>query len=408
MPIFQYKAFDAKGNAKSGHLEASSVQSARTRLKQQGLFIKDLRQDSGKRDRQLFPFLSKIIYRIPRKEIGLLARQLGTLLGAGIKLDRALQDIAEQTPRVHLQKIITEIRASVLEGKTLSEALALNKDVFPPVYESMVKVGESTGSYEKTLLSLADIEEKNSDLKQKAFVSMIYPGFMLALMVFVVFFLLTSVIPQIEGLFLSFGSRMELPMPTKIVIALSVAARKSWLFLIVGFLVFMYGLHRYRKTEAGRYKYDTFILKVPIFGKLIKKLQVSMFCRNMSALLAAKVPILSAMQIVEDSVSNAVFKRELNIAARSIQEGELLKVALMSSDFLPHMVKGMISAGESSDRLAELIKKASEMMETEVETAVKSLQSSIEPIMIIMIGLIVGGIMGAILMPLSKLTDLIQ
>ena len=408
MAIFQYKGFDATGKPKSGHLEATTVQVARTKLKQRGLFIKDLREDSGKRDRQLFPFLSKLIYRIPRKEIGLFARQLGTLLGAGIKLDRALQDIAEQTPRINLQKIISQIRASVLEGKSLSEALALNKDIFPPVYESMVKVGESTGSYEKTLLSLADIEEKNSDLKQKAFVSMIYPGFMLVLMVFVVLFLLTSVIPQIEQLFLSFGSRVQLPLPTRIVIAMSGAAQASWPFLIAGFFAAMYGLHRYRKTKKGRYKYDTFILKIPIFGKLIKKLQVSMFCRNMSALLGAKVPILLAMQIVENSVGNEVFKQELQVAAKAIQEGEALKVALMNSDFLPHMVKGMISAGESSDRLAELIKKASEIMENEVETAVKSLQSSIEPIMIVLIGVIVGGIMGAILMPLSKLTELIQ
>ena len=179
MPHYQYTAFSPKGQKITDVIEASSPQAATQKIKAMGFYVKTLREDSAKRDRELFPFLSNILYRIKRKDAGIFARQLGTLLGAGIPLNEALSDIGEQTENIHLKKIIQEMKQQVIEGKSLSEAMNKHANVFPPVYESMVRVGEATGNYEPTLKRLADLEERNEELKARAITAMIYPMFML-------------------------------------------------------------------------------------------------------------------------------------------------------------------------------------------------------------------------------------
>ncbi len=406
MSIFQYKAFNLSGKEVNGHIDAPSLQSAHAQLKKKNLFVKEIKEDIGKRDRQLFPFLSKVLYHVPRKEVSLFARQLGTLLGAGIPLNDALADISEQTRNTHLQKAITEMKSSVTEGKSLSEAMSAHQDFFPAIYENMVRVGEATGSYETTLNQLADVEEKSAELRNKAITAMIYPGIMMLMTVFVVLFLLTSIVPQIESVFASFHA--ELPFPTRMVLALSKAAQGGWPYLIILTLGAFFGVYRYKKTPKGRLRYDQWLLKLPLFGGLMRKLEVSRFSRNLAALLKANVSLVTGLEIVAATAKNEVFRRELSSAVRAIKEGDSLKNSLQNSVILSHMAKGMIAAGESTDRLTELMGKTADIMENEVDTAVRGLTNSLEPVMILVLGVVVGGIMASIMLPLYKMTTLIK
>ncbi len=406
MAHYQYTAFSNAGQKVTGVIEAISPQAATQKLKSQNLYVREIREDSAKRDRDLFPFLSNILYRIKRKEAGIFTRQLGTLLGAGIPLNEALSDISEQTENPHLRKIIQEMKQQVIEGKSLSEAIKQHTNVFPPVYESMIRVGEATGNYEPTLKRLADLEERNEELKARAITAMIYPGFMLFISVAVVFFLMTSVVPQLSDLF--GGFKAELPLITRIVIALSGFFSSFWYVMILAMFGGVYAFVRYRKTKEGKMKTDRMIMNIPFFGSLLRRIQVGLFCRNMGILIESQVPLLDALKIVSATVTNSIFVEELNAAAQQIKEGSSLRESLKASVILPQMARGMIAAGESTDRLAELLIKAAEIMESEVDSAVRRMTQSLEPIMIVFLGGIVAAIMAAVMLPMYKMTEYIK
>ncbi|MBL8033924.1 MAG: type II secretion system F family protein [Leptospiraceae bacterium] len=406
MPHYQYTAFSPKGQKITDVIEASSPQAATQKIKAMGFYVKTLREDSAKRDRELFPFLSNILYRIKRKDAGIFARQLGTLLGAGIPLNEALSDIGEQTENIHLKKIIQEMKQQVIEGKSLSEAMNKHANVFPPVYESMVRVGEATGNYEPTLKRLADLEERNEELKARAITAMIYPMFMLLISVGVVFFLMTSVVPQLSDLFSGF--KAELPLITRIVIGLSRFFSSFWHVMILAAFGGVYAFVRYRKTPEGRHKTDKMIMRIPFFGGLLRRIQVGLFCRNLGILVESQVPLLDALKIVAGTITNSIFIDELNSASQQIKEGSSLRESLRNSVILPQMARGMIAAGESTDRLAELLIKAAEIMESEVDSSVRRMTQSLEPIMIVFLGGIVAAIMAAVMLPMYKMTEYIK
>lgn len=406
MPIYQYRAFNPSGQEVSGHLEAPNTQSAQAKLKKQNLYIKELKEDTGKRDRELFPFLSQIINSIPRKDIGLFARQLATLLGAGIAINDALADIIDQTNNKNFQKIITEIRARVIEGKSLSEALAEHGDIFPPIYENMVRIGEATGNYEAILGRLADVEDKNAELKGKAISSLIYPIIMFVLSIGVVLFLLTFVIPQITSIFKSFDA--PLPLPTRIVMWWSDTVIKTWPLIVLTILAIPYGLYSYKKTPAGKFKLDQVLIRMPIFGKLLVKLEVSRFTRNLGILLYSNVPLLKALEIVTATAGNEVFRRELQIASKKVEEGNSMTDSLRNSIFIPHMIKGMMSAGEATDRLGDLTMKAADIQENELDTTVRGLTAALQPIIMVFLGGLVFFILISVMLPIFKLSTLIQ
>ena len=226
MALFTYVAFNKTGKEVKDIIEANNLQGARNKLKAKGLYVRVIKEDAEKKERELFPFLAKFLYRIPRKEVGLFVRQLGTLLGAGIPLDRSLNNISEQIENRNFKKVIMDIRAGITEGQSLSQAMARYPDVFPDQYSSLISVGEKTGEYENTLIRLADLEEAANDLKSRVQVAMIYPLIMGMVSLFVAVFLLVVVIPQIQELFSQFEA--ELPLITRIVIGISSAIINFW------------------------------------------------------------------------------------------------------------------------------------------------------------------------------------
>ena len=407
MPVFKFKALDTTGRTIDDFIEASNYQLAQKKLKQQNYYVTELKEDTVKRDRELFPALAKFIYRIPSKEMGLFAKQLGTLLGAGIPLNEALRDVWEQCHNPNLKKLLGQMKEDVIAGKSLSEAIAEHENVFPPVYKSMIKVGEATGSYERTLNRLAELEEKNAALKSKAITSLVYPVIMLLVSVSVVIFLLTSVVPQIETLFSTFEGA-ELPLPTRMVLAISGLFRNAWYLMILFGIGGFIGLQSWKQTEKGKIAWDRILLKIPLVGNIHNKVVVSRFARNLGILLESNVPLLTGLEIVSGTVGSEIFSQEISRSIREIKEGASLKDSLKSSVILPHMAKGMMSAGEASDKMAEVLLKVADIMEAEVDSAVRGLTNSLEPIMIVLMGIIVGGIMVAVMLPLYKMSELIR
>ncbi|MCH5431884.1 type II secretion system F family protein [Leptospira interrogans serovar Canicola] len=406
MAIYSYVAFNKKGKEEKGIIDAASLQAARSKLKNKGLYVRSISEDSERKDRELFPFLAKYLYRIPRKEVGLFSRQLATLLGAGIPLDKSLSRIVEQTENQNFRKVITGMQANITEGSSLSEAMKKHPDVFPSQFPSLVAVGEKTGDYEATLTRLAELEEKSSELKAKVQVAMVYPFIMGSLSIFVTIFLLTVVIPQIQELFLQFDAK--LPLITRIVIGVSdFLIGFWWLILTLGFGGIV-GFIYYKNTPKGKRNWDEFVLKIPILGSLARKVLVSSFARNIGILLSNRVPLITTLVIVEKIVDHSIFGEEIKNAVEKIKEGEKLSSSFGGSVILPQMVLGMISAGEVSDRVPEMMNKLADIYDSEVDTAIKTMTQSMEPLMIVVMGLLIGTIMASIMVPMYNLTQQLQ
>ncbi|TGL90538.1 type II secretion system F family protein [Leptospira congkakensis] len=406
MPLFTYVAFNRKGKEEKNIIDAPNLQAARNKLKAKGLYVRSIQEDREKEERELFPFLSKLLYRIPRKEVGLFCKQLGTLLGAGIPLDKCLLSIIDQVENIYFKKVLIEMRADITEGMSLSESMKKHKTVFPDQYPSLISVGESTGNYENTLHRLAELEEKSSELKSKVQVAMIYPMIMGLLSLGVSIFLLVVVIPQIEQLFASFDAK--LPLLTRSVIFLSYVLTNYWFFILGAIAGGFLGFLKWKSGGEGKKTWDKFLLRLPVIGTLLRKILVSNFARNLSILLLNRVPLIVSLNIVSDVVGHTVFKEEIESAIVKIKEGGKLSDSLQGSQVLPQMVLGMLSAGEASDKVPEMMNKLSEIYESEVDTAIKSLTQSLEPMMIIVMGGIIFTIMAAIMTPMYKLTQEIQ
>jgi general secretion pathway protein F len=406
MALYSYVAFGKNGKEEKGIVDANSPQAARNKLKAKGLYVRSLKEDTEKKERELFPFLTKILYRISRKEVGLFVRQLGTLIGAGIPLDKSLANIIDQIENQNFKKVIIEMRAQITEGSSLSKAMEKHRHVFPLQYSSLVSVGERTGEYEKTLLRLADLEDASSELKSRVQVAMIYPFIMGLLSFAVAVFLLTVVIPQIQELFAQFDT--ELPLITRFVIGLSNTITSYWWLMLTFIGLGSYGFVRWKSSENGKKKWDAFVLKVPIFGTLIKKVMISNFARNLGVLLTNRVPLITSLEIVAVAVENYVFQTEIQEAIVKIKEGGKLSDSFQGSQILSPMVLGMMSAGELTDQVPEMMNKLADIFDSEVNNAVKSMTQSLEPIMIIVMGGIIFAIMAAIMSPMYKLTQDIQ
>ncbi|EPG67260.1 type II secretion system F family protein [Leptospira wolffii] len=406
MALFTYIAFNKKGKEEKGIIDAPNIQSARTKLKSKGLYVRQISEDAERKDRELFPFLAKLLYRVPRKVIGMFCRQLGTLLGAGIPLDKSLSNIVEQTDHEVFRKVVVAMQADITEGISLSDAMRKHPDVFPNQYPSLVSVGERTGDYETALIRLSEMEDKNIELRSKVTTALVYPSIIFILLQLVIIFLLTTVVPQIEHLFVEFNA--TLPLITRIVIGSSKLITGYWFLLFPAIFAVVIGFFFYKGTPEGKEKWERFVLKIPIVRTLAKKVLISNFARNLGILLTNRVPLIVSLQIVEQIVDHSVFGEEIRNAAGRIREGEKLSSSFLSSEILPQMVLGMMSAGEASDRVPEMMNKLAEIYDSEVDTSLKAATQAIEPLMLVFMGFAIGIIMAAIIVPMFSLTQNLQ
>ncbi len=417
--IYQYQALDRTGKNVSDYIDAPSEMSARQKIRSQGLYLVKLKKHEvtsieavpgGTMTLKAFAqrLSDTVSLRFSTKQLGLFSRQLATLLKAGLPLPVAITDIVEQIDNKHFKNVVADIKEKLEQGSSFSNALAQHRAIFPDMYVSMVRVGESLGSLDQVIARLADMEEKQNILTSKIRSVMYYPAFMLLFAMAVTMFLMTSVIPTIAGMFEE--QQKALPFVTRLVIGISSLLSNGWVLLGLAVLLFLlgYAYYRYIHTSEGRRKVDELKLKIPLARNLYKRLIVYRFTQNLGILLNNKVDIIKSFEIVKKIVGNVIIEEKIGEAAIRIKEGASVANSLSKSDFLPKLVLGMITAGEASDNLDTMLLNIGTVYETELDLSVTSLTSLIEPLVIIIMGLVIALIVMSVILPITQMNMLLQ
>ncbi|WP_243543962.1 type II secretion system F family protein [Pseudodesulfovibrio tunisiensis] len=408
MPVFRYRAADSRGRKKSGIVDAASRAQAVRNLREQGLFPVDVSRERSRREGGTANPVSRLrmLRRVPREALAATIRQLATLLNADLPLDKALDAvIVGGGKQSELQRIMTEVREAVREGGDLASAFARYPHVFTTTFVTMVRAGENSGTLDIVMERLADHINQQLALRRKVQATLAYPVLMLVVGVCVVIFLLSFVVPKVTEIF--FDMERALPLPTRILITASDLVRKSWGILLLVTLSCGYGLFRFCKTERGRVAWHRFLLRVPVLGDIIRQLAVGRFARTLGMLLKNGVSLVSALDIVISVAGNEVVRDVIRVMHHDVQEGKPLTGPMAGSSIFDHATVQMIAAGEQSGRLAEMLLIVSEDCESRVETKLQVLTSLMEPIMILLLGGMVGFVVMAIMLPIFEMSNLV-
>lgn len=401
MPIFEYKALDASGKQIRGMIEADSAKTARSKLKKNNLFLTDIYEKSAAKKTSSGPFLFS---GIRLQDVSVITRQLASLVKANIPLVDALTALIDQTEKEKMKIILSSVRQDVNEGSSLAKALAKHPKAFNNIYVNMVDAGESSGTLPLVLLRLADFQESQVRLRTKVTSALMYPSLMMLAAFGLLVAIFTFVIPKVVGIFEAMNKPM--PLQTQILLAISnFMVTYWWLLLSVGILSALF-FRRYLRTETGRRQWDGLLLRLPVFGHLIRMIAVARFANTMSTLLAGGVPIITAMNIVRNIVGNVLIQDAIVKAQENVTEGQSVAEPLKRSGQFPPLVIHMIAIGEKTGELSQMLQNVSATYEEQVSVRLEGLTSLLEPMMIIVMGLIVGGIVSAIFVPLIQLNDI--
>lgn len=403
MPTFAYVARGRDGKTQKGTMAASDRKSVMDMLQSRGLT-----PDSGSIKEKGKKGTGRLARRrVKQVELLLFTRQLATMVNAGLPLLQSLDILAEQTEDAHFAEVIRTIAQDVEGGETFSEALRRYPRAFSDLYVSMVRAGEAGGDLDGTLMQLAEHLEASAELKRRIKSAMMYPVVAFSLIIFMATGLIVIVVPQFEQIFKELGG--ALPAPTRILIAVSNTLRSWRAILVIGAMIAaVFGFRVYAQTTSGRYNIDALKLRLPIFGKLLRKVAIAHFTRTLSTLTRSGVAILQAMEIVERTSGNEVLAKAIRESADAVRNGEPLADPLARSEVFPSMVTRMIGVGEKTGALEVMLEKIAEFYESEVKAAVEGLTSLIEPILIMMMGIVVGGIVIALFLPMLTISTLIN
>lgn len=343
---------------------------------------------------------------IKTNDLAIFTRQFATMINAGLPIVQCLDTLSKQVTKERFRSTIQTVTRDVESGSTLAEALGRHKDIYPDLYVSMVEAGEKGGILDVILQRLSVFLEKLDALKRKVKTAMMYPSVVLSVAVLATVFLLIFIIPTFAKMFSDFGG--TLPLPTRIVMGLSGFLRGQWYLLAAVAAASVYGFRRYRKTEAGCLKIDRTLLKIPAVGDILRKAAVARFTRTLGTLISSGVPILDGLNITARTAGNMVIHNAIMKTRVSIREGQTIAEPLRASEVFPPMVVQMISIGEETGALDEMLEKIADFYEQEVDTAVDGLTSIIEPIMIVLMGGVVGGMVVAMYLPIFKMVNVIM
>lgn len=403
MPTFAYVARARNGTKQRGSVVATSRQAAVQMLAQRGLTADKVTEKAGVKKGA-----GRLNKRVKSTDLLIFTRQLSTIVSAGLPLLQGLDILADQTDDPNFSAVIESVAQDVESGETFSDALRKYPRAFPDLYVSMVRAGEAGGDLDGVLLQLADYLEATEDLKRRIRSAMTYPVVAFGMILLIAGGLIIFVVPQFAEIFNSFGR--ALPAPTRILIGTSNFLRQWWALLAIAGVVVgtVIGVRMYAKTATGRYNLDGLKLRIPVFGNLLRKVAISRFTRTLSTLTRSGVAILQALEIVERTAGNEVYAKAIRHAADSVRNGETLAEPLARAEVFPAMVTRMIAVGEKTGALEQMLMKISDFYDSEVRAMVDQLTSLIEPILIAMMGLVVGGIVIALFMPILQLSSLVQ
>jgi general secretion pathway protein F len=404
MPAYEFTALDARGRQEKGLLEGDTPRQVRGMLRDRGLTpltVQEVAEGSQSKGSLL-----------PRRggwkhtELALFTRQLATLARSGLPLDEALAAVAQQSDRKHVKRVTLGVRSGVVEGKTLAQALGEFPSVFPPLFRATIEAGESSGKLDGVLERLADYVERRQALQQKVTVAAIYPAFLIVFSIAVVTALLTYVVPKIVAVFADLDAR--LPLLTRGLIALSDFLREYGLGLLVLVAVALIAFGQAMRSEEFKRRVHRFTLRLPLVGTLIRSNNTGRFTRTLGILFGAGVPILDAMRIGAQVVTNLPMRDAIEAATLRVREGAALNRSLADSGLFPPITMHLIATGEASGRLDEMLDRAAEQQEREVAVLVDELVAVLGPALVLLMGGMVFLIVLAILLPIFDLNQLVK
>ena len=396
MSVFEYKGINQAGNSLRGKIEADTLKSAREKLKNQGIYLQEIHSELRQKIKKS-SFQSK---KVSIKELALFTKLLASLLRSGVPLVDALQSISEQLVHPHLSRAITHIKNQVNEGKSFHLSLKEHPSIFDNIYVSLCESGEASGTLDDILEKLAQLMEKRSGIKNKVLQALFYPGMLMTIAIGMMIFLCTYVLPGIMDLF---ENTEQLPFITRLTLGFSNFLIDYWISLIVGVIVLIFLFLKWKKTENGKKQWDSFVLRVPVFGRIARSADIAMFSRTLSTLLKGGVPILKSMDIVKNVVSNELIKEALEQAKLNVKEGEALVKPLEASGQFPPVVLQMIRVGENTGELESMLEQISKSYEAQVELETSALTALLSPIMIlVMAGIVVFILLSALLPMISN------
>jgi type IV pilus assembly protein PilC len=397
---FAYKVRDRQGRLVTGTLEAESVTIVAGKLRSMGYVPVSIESGATKNlQRELkIPYFSG---RIKLKEVAVFSRQFATMINSGLTLLRSLSILADQTSNKELARIVGEVRRDVERGSALSAALAKHPKAFSRLYVAMVRSGETGGSLDMVLLRLATTIEKQVELRRKVKSAMTYPVVVGIIVILILMAMLIFVVPMFKGMYADLNAK--LPLPTMILLAVSNGFKKFFPLVFLGAGFGVWSLKRYVATPAGRRQLDAFKLRAPVFGQLAHKTALARFSRSLAALVRAGVPILDALDIVAETAGNTVLAEAAADTQAAVKAGDSLARPLEAHPVFPPMVVQMIAVGEETGALDELLEKIADFYDSEVEATVDALTSLIEPLLIVVMGVAVGGMVIALYMPMFSI-----
>jgi type IV pilus assembly protein PilC len=403
MPTFAFAGRTRAGEMVSGERMADSVDAAVAMLRREQVLVTKISavKEKAKEDKSQGRFRAG--RKVPAKSLAIFTRQFSVMIDAGLPLVQCLDILGRQEPHKGFAQTILTTRTDVESGASLADAMRRHPKAFDGLYVNMVAAGEAGGILDTILKRLAIYIEKNVKLIGQVKAAMIYPTAVMSIAALVVAVILWKVIPTFAELFAGLGA--ELPLPTRIVIWMSNSFVTAMPFLIVGFIAAVFAIRAYYATYRGRRVLDGFLLKLPILGMILRKIAVARFCRTLSTLMSSGVPILDGLEITARTAGNAIIEDAIMVTRQSIERGETVSAPLEKTKVFPAMVTQMINVGETTGALDAMLSKIADFYEEEVDTAVAGLMTLLEPVMIAILGGIVGGIVISMYMPIFKLIE---
>lgn len=403
MITFSYQARDTAGRIVSGVQEALNEDNAVTSLMSRGLMVLSLnRKAAATRSRKQHT-------KVKETDVVLFTRQLATMIEAGISLVQALTALYEQAdPKKQrgLRSVVSDVTTRVQGGETFHESIAKHPRVFNRLYVSMVKAGEHGGLLAEILDRLAGFLEASARLRKKVKSAMTYPVIVVSIAFLITTFLIVRVVPVFGEIFADFGAK--LPAPTQFLIDLSDFVRGQWYFLLAGLIGVIVGVRMFLRSKRGKELWDRWKLKLPVFGPLVHKIAMSRFARTFAQLIRSGVPILEVLDIVGGSAGNHVVEESLKGVAADVEKGDNLSVSLSRKKIFPPMLLRMVAAGEATGKIDTMLEKMADFWDEEIEAMLDALTSLIEPLLIVFLGVIVGGIVIAMFLPIFKLNEVVS
>lgn len=403
MPVFEYKGLNREGKSIKGTVESDTVKNARLRLKRDGVYIVDIKDKKAITAKKSASSIT-IGSGVNVQDLSLMTRQLATLIKSQIPLVDALAALVDQIDNVTLKSAVSDIRQMVTEGTSLYKALGKYPKIFSKIYITMCEAGETSGTLDIILIRLAEFTESQNNLRNRVRGAMMYPLIMAFFGLAVMVVLFVVVIPKVTQIFEDLNQ--ALPWYTELLIAISKFVADYWLAMVIGAFGLLIFFFRWKSSDVGQMKWDGFVLKLPVVGRLARMIVVSRFAKTLSTLLAGGVPMLNAFDIVKNVVDNRVFEKIIADARDNVSEGESVAVPLKKSGEFPPIVTHMISIGEKTGELENMLTQVSEAYDFQVNVAVGSLTSLMEPVMLIFMGLIVGFIVFAIMVPILEMSNM--